>query len=80
VAAVAEKVLSSATPTDPPTCCIVFTSAEATPASSGRTSPVAVAIAARPPRRGAGRLHDARLEPAPPPLISLYHRTDGRMR
>jgi hypothetical protein len=39
VAAVAENVLSSATPIEPPTCCIVLTSAEATPASSGSTAP-----------------------------------------
>ena len=45
VAADADRVLSNATPIEPPTCCIVFTIADATPASSGSTSPVAVAIA-----------------------------------
>ncbi len=35
---------SSAVPTEPPTCCIVFTVAEATPASCGSTPSVAVLI------------------------------------
>src|SRR6195952_1780761 len=35
---------SSAVPTDPPTCCMVFTDADATPASPGSTPRVAVLI------------------------------------
>ena len=37
-------VLSTAVPTEPPTCCMVLTSAEATPASCGCTPAVAVFI------------------------------------
>ena len=45
VTAEAASVLNSAVPIDPPTCCIVLTIAEATPASLGCTPNVAVAIA-----------------------------------
>jgi hypothetical protein len=40
--ALAKTVESSATPSDPPTCCEVFTSADATPASPSATPYVAV--------------------------------------
>src|SRR3954465_5156515 len=43
--ALAASVLSSAVPTEPPTCCIVLTVAEATPASVPSTPSVAVFIA-----------------------------------
>ena len=41
--ALANTVESSATPSEPPVCCDVFTSAEATPASPAATPCVAVA-------------------------------------
>ncbi len=44
VAALAASVLSSAVPREPPICWVVLTIAEATPASSSPTPPVAVAI------------------------------------
>ena len=41
----ANTELSTAVPTEPPTCCMVFTIADATPASSRATPCVAVAMA-----------------------------------
>jgi len=43
--AVSASVLSAAVPIDPPTCCIVLTSAEATPESWRATPVVAVLMA-----------------------------------
>lgn len=41
----AVMVLNTATPMDPPTCCIVFTNADATPASEASTPIVAAFVA-----------------------------------
>jgi len=63
VTADAASVLSSAVPIEPPICCIVFTIAEATPASLGSTPKVAVAIAA------------LKTSPRPKPMIMIPGRT-----
>ena len=62
-AALAAIVLSSAVPTEPPTCCMVLTVADATPASSGSTPDTAPCMA--------GAI-DA---PSPTPMINSAGRT-----
>jgi hypothetical protein len=56
--ALAKIVLSSAVPTEPPTCCEVLTIAEATPASEPSTPSVAVLNAG------------AKMQPIPTPRTS----------
>ncbi|CAB4936411.1 unannotated protein [freshwater metagenome] len=45
MAALAATVLRSAVPIEPPTCCMVFTVADATPESSGATPEIAPCMA-----------------------------------